>query len=153
MFCDYRKSVIFRSGPFMPQLHPHPLMHRTPAHLRLLRLTFPKSSDAREGMRTVWHLTRAMTSEAMEMRVAENLLAQSEVHFGTPPWAIVCFKTSFLRGVNLFRNLSVPFKIRRLVSFLHPRVDRQNGEINSSRSESFKTSRLSHSKHRGCRIL
>ena len=54
----------------------------------------------------------------------------------------------------MFRNLSVPFKIRRLVSFLHPRVDRQNGEINSSRSESFNSSRLScYMKHQGCRAL
>ena len=90
-------SPIFGSGPFMPQLHPHPLMHRTPAAPVDLSEQF--CPDTREGTRTVWHLTRAMTSEAMEMRVAENLLAQSEVHFGTPPGQLFVLKPLFCEGL------------------------------------------------------
>ena len=61
-FCDYRKSVIFRRFLVRAPLCHSCIPTRWCTARRLLRWIFPNSSDAREGMRTVWHLTRAMTS-------------------------------------------------------------------------------------------
>ena len=93
-------SPIFGSGPFMPQLHPHPLMHRTPAAPVDLSEQF--CPDTREGTRTVWHLTRAMTSVPNTLSPAGSIFSNVNLILPTKQPLLVFFQQGDARGIISF---------------------------------------------------
>ena len=145
--CDYRKSVIFRRflvrAPFMPQLHPHPLMHRTPAAPVDLSEQFWRSG--RHANSLAPHASHDIGPQYIVSGWLNILYCKLD--FCLLNSHCCCFSTGQRTRDHFVRDATGPFKILLDARFLISRVNQSNGGFRMSRYEAFKNTRLSCSMH------